>query len=147
VPKALSISPDHGTGLGGTFRLRFTDPLGAGDIGPVELRFQGPSGACVVTADPESQRVSLQVRPEGASGIRTAGNVGSVRLLENPVCSVDLSGVYFKTEGKELEVGLPITFTPEFVGVKEVTSSVWDRTVVGHPGGRAKARWTVGKAD
>lgn len=141
---ALSITPDHGTGYAQLFHFRFIDPYGAGDINSVEIRFQQDDQACLIFADPIEGRLALQVRPDGAPGLRIGANAGALSVLDNAVCAVDLSGAVFIASGNGLDVAIPLTFKPPFIGPKSIQSLAWGKRAAKPTAAPARGQWTVG---
>jgi serine/threonine protein kinase len=92
--------------------FRYTNPRGADHIVLAEISFHSDGRDCVILAEPQTGRVSLQYQADRGPQLRVSGDAGSLNVLENAVCSIDLASVSFKREGKVLEIAMPMKFKP-----------------------------------
>jgi uncharacterized protein (TIGR03437 family) len=142
-PNGVSVFPSSGAGYAQTFTFTYSDPNGVQDIVQQWAEFRGVGlGICSVFVDVSSRSVGLQ--DESGSFSTQQGALGSATVLENRHCAVALSGVYLEQAGGQLLVRAPMTFKPEFDGLKNVRLWAYDRA--GELGLRSTlGQWTVGE--
>jgi hypothetical protein len=137
--------PDTGRGPGGVFTFHYTDLQGAADIGSAQVDFHEEGRDCNMWITPAGH-VELQFYPDRGPALRVSGNAGTLAMLGNPVCSVDLSGASVSANGNDLEIRLAVGFKPAFHGPKEILSWPWDKTGKTRGDSRIKASWVVAPA-
>jgi uncharacterized protein (TIGR03437 family) len=140
-PSGVAVFPSSGAGYVQTFTFIYSDPNGVQDIVQPWAEFRG-LGTCSVFVDVSSGSVGLQ--DESGSFSTQRGTLGSATVLENRHCAVALSGVSLAQAGGQLFVRAPMTFKPEFAGLKTVRLWAYDRAgAFDLP--TALGQWTVGE--
>ena len=147
VPIAISVSPDRGAGYQQLFVFRYAAPAGA-KVGSVQIAFHEETGAgprdCNLFVDPDSGDIGLQYNPGAGPNLRLTGAARTLGRLENRVCAVDLAGTAATRHDGDIEVSLPLTFSPGFAGPKQIRSRAFDQS--GNPlnTSRGLGTWVVG---
>jgi serine/threonine protein kinase len=127
VPK--KVTPASGSSEVFTFHFR-ENPAA------IETEFRDPQSnrVCRVFVYPDDGVVQLQFNPERGPGLRLAGKLNSLAVLENSVCRVDLSGVIYTRTDHDSELRLPVSFKADFAGSKEIHSWALDSAGTRLPG-------------
>jgi len=116
---ADSVSPSTGAGFSRAFALLYSDSFGAADITSARVRFGasnvGPA-TCTASYNPATNAVSLLNDTGTASSTGTLGT----GTLSNSQCMLNLASSSASSSGTNLTVVLNVTFTPAFVGSKNV---------------------------
>jgi hypothetical protein len=143
-PEGLSVDPDHGAGYRQVFTFRYSEPEGTA-VETTELEFLNARSnrSCRVFVIPDAERVQLQVDPAIGPGLRIGGKPGALDVLENEVCTVDLSAVVYTHRQSTLEVRVPMTFKPPFDGPIEIRSWPLDARTGTRLSSSIRGAWTV----
>ncbi len=132
----LPVAEAPSTGAGGAvtyqfFTFTFSDPNGADDISGAQIvlnaSLQGP-GACYLLFGRGNGLVSLASNDANSF---TSSTLGSVTVLQNSQCSVDLSKSFEVQTGNTLNLTLAISFTPSFRGLLYAFSNVQNNVGAG----------------
>jgi hypothetical protein len=145
---AASVSPSTGRAYDQTFLFRYETPDGAPKIAAVQIDFHQTAGDrtrdCNVYIELESRRAGLQYDPESGPNLRKSGSIGTLVLLENAVCKINLADLAIEANGTQLEVRLPVAFKPDFEGKTDILS--WPSDDRGQRGeNRIHSNWIVGQ--
>jgi hypothetical protein len=143
-PAGLSVDPGQGSGSRQVFTFRYSEPEGTA-IAAVEVEFldANSEGSCRVFVRPDAERVELQFDPAKGPGLRLGGKPGALDVLENAVCTVDLSAVVYTRREHTLEVRLPMTFKPPFGGPKDIHSWPLDARTGVRLASSIRGAWSV----
>lgn len=140
APSAVAVLPPSGAGYVQTFTFTYSDVNGVQDIVRPGVDFRDSAGhVCSLTVDIFAGSVGLQ--DEYSQPVN--GILGSPGTLENPHCSVPLSGITGEQAAGQLFLRVPMTFKHEFDGLKDVRPWAVDRVgALGAP--ITLGQWTVG---
>ena len=132
-----------GSGLSQAFRVVASHPAGATAIKDLQVFIDekmtsAGDGACWIDVN---SLMSVAVRKEDGSGWLPYVRIGSADTAVGSKCSIGAGGIKVETNGTELAVTLPVTFTAAYKGAKKV----W---VVAsgprqHSGWQERGSWTV----
>jgi hypothetical protein len=143
APQIGAVSPTGGAGRAQAFRVVASHPAGATAINDVQVLIDENmtatgNGACWI--DVNSLK-SVAVRKEDGSGWLPSVGIGSAGTAVGGKCSIDAGGVKVETNGTELAVTLPVTFTAAFKGAKKVWVVASGPSK--HSGWQQRGTWTV----
>jgi hypothetical protein len=169
---ADSVTPSSGTGLDGTFALRYSAAGGTSGLTAwvwfAAVLESSAADSCLLHYDSGSSTLSLL---DDAGAVWHTARLGSASVLRNSQCAVAAHASSAVTSGNTLTLNLAITFTPAYAGSKNVylfaqdssgANSGWqDRgdwsiasmvSQAGAPGGpagslRGRRTWPVRSAD
>jgi hypothetical protein len=116
----VSVTPASGTGHQQTFTLQYSDTSGASDLSSVWAVFTavlGSQNSCPLYFSASTNVLTLYSDNNGSS---TSGTLGSAGILSNSQCSVNLQASTVNRVGFDLTLTLPMTFTTQYAGVKNV---------------------------
>jgi uncharacterized protein (TIGR03437 family) len=142
APSGIAVFPPSGAGYVQTFTFTYSDLNGAQDIVRPGVEFRDSPGGrvCSLFVDISAGSVGLQ----DEFGPVLEGALGSATALENRYCAVALSGISWEQAGGQLLLRMPMTFKPEFDGLKDVRPKAFDRAGgFGLPS--TLGQWTVGE--
>ena len=131
-PSPGTVNPSSGNGSSQTFTATYSDPAGAADIAVARVlinsSFSG-TNACFIYFNQSASDTLYLLSDAGAfqSGIP----IGSAGTLSNSQCSVNVGASSASLLGNALTLNLAITFTPAFVGAKDVFLEAQSSTLVG----------------
>ncbi|MBA2482794.1 MAG: chitobiase/beta-hexosaminidase C-terminal domain-containing protein [Planctomycetes bacterium] len=117
--RVIALTPSTGNGSSAMFTATISDTAGSSDIALVNILVNDilySMNACAVTYTASTGTLSLS-NDDFLSG-STQGSIGSSSVLSNSQCSIDLSKVTVTSNGADLTLRLPISFTARFVGEK-----------------------------
>jgi len=141
VVDAVSASPGNGAGTTGQLTLQFTDSLGASDLTSARVRIAstnvGP-GTCTVWYNAATATIKL-MDDAGVWGAPVPLGAGT---LSNSQCTVNLWGTTATVTGNTLTLLLNVSFTPSFVGSKNIYMMAGSAGGVGS-GWLTKGTWFV----
>lgn len=107
------------TAPAGVYSFRWKGPATAAGA-EIEFLDAASGRACRIFAEPDSDRLSLQVNPVVGRGLRFTGSPGGYGELENSACSVDLGGAEFVRKDGAIEIHLPVKFSPSFPATRQL---------------------------
>ena len=145
---AASVSPASGSGYNQIFSFRYPFGDELESSARIEVDFGDTTGNdaqhCNILVEPSTGRVQLQFNPSGGSGLRVAGQLGTLNRIENSICVVDLSDVSLVRQSDATELRLPMTFKPSFNGARTIQSWLWKKQ--GNPRSETavSGQWIVG---
>ena len=114
--KAVSVSPDSGSGATQRFTLAYSDSLGAAaDLKSAQVRF-GPSnvGSCTI----QYNAITAQVRILDDAGAAGEWKPFGRGTIANSQCMLALALSSATPSSNKLMLTLRLTFTPSFAGLK-----------------------------
>ncbi|PWT99084.1 MAG: hypothetical protein C5B51_27920 [Terriglobia bacterium] len=118
-PAVVSTVPSSGTGSSQSFAVTVSDPNGTSAIANfVFLINTGVNGtnACWVLYNKAAN--TFQLANDAGSGFSTPITLGSNNTLSNSQCTVSALNASTSTNGNNLTVNIPLSFTPLFSGTK-----------------------------
>jgi hypothetical protein len=134
----VSVTPSSGSGSSTTLLVTVASSAGAADVTTVNVVINDilySMNACAVTYEASSHLLYLY-KDDFTTGY-TSGTIGSNAILSNSQCSINLAGVAANASGSNLTLNLPVTFSANFAGTKNVylrgtnSTSVADYTQMG----------------
>jgi glucose/arabinose dehydrogenase len=139
----LSVTPNSGLGIGGTFQFQASDAAGYTDLAAIEVIIStgfSASGACYLRYEQAGNRLWL-VDDAGRqfTGPATPGVPGTLR---NSQCTVNAGSVTVVGSGPTLTLTAAVTFTAAFSGNKSVY--LWAISASGQASGyQQRGTWSV----
>jgi FG-GAP repeat len=140
APTADSVTPNSGSGSNQTFVVQASDPNGFGDLQWVYMlmnNIANPAQACYIKYYLPTN--TLYLLNDAASGI-----VGSVAVgagpLSNSQCTLNAGSTVSKA-GNTLQLSLPLSFQPTFVGTKNIYVFAADKSTE-NSGFQVRGTWT-----
>ena len=142
---AASVSPESGSGYNQvfSFRYRFGEELET--AARIEVDFGADTQHCNILVEPSTGRVQLQFNPSGGTGLRVAGQLGTLNRIENSICAVDLSDVALVRQADVTELRLAMTFKPSFNGSATIKSWLWKKPGAPRSETTVTGQWTIGQ--
>jgi hypothetical protein len=146
APTVISVTPPSGQGASQPFTFIYSDSSGYANLNWVNLDFQTSvtsADACYV----QYLRASNTVLLANDSGTAWAGSaqLGSVGLLQNSQCSIDLAASSATGSGNNLTLTLMLSFKPAFAGLKNIYMAALNNTSL-FSGWQTMGVWTVSTA-
>jgi Chitobiase/beta-hexosaminidase C-terminal domain/Right handed beta helix region len=120
-PAIVSLSPNSGTGVSGTFKAIYSDPNGAGDLNEVLLQInsvQSSANACYVYYQPQGNHLYLA----NNSGVWITPSLtpGVAGTASNSQCTLNGGSSSVTTAGNDLTLSVALSFISTFAGSKNV---------------------------
>lgn len=148
TPIAASVSPASGSGYNQVFSFHYPFGDELESSARIEVDFGDGTGNdaqhCNILVEPSTGRVQLQFNPSGGSGLRVAGQLGTLNRIENSICTVDLSDVTLVRQADAIELRLAMTFKPSFNGAKTIQSWLWKKQGAPRSETAVSGQWMVG---
>jgi hypothetical protein len=125
-PPTLSLTPNTGSGLSEPLALTVTDPAGAGDPSTIHLLFNTTSAnqvsACSIFYNPITNELFLY--DDSGPTLSVPIVPGLKGGLSNSQCSVSGTNSSVTKSGTTLTLGVTVSFSTTFTGLKNVYASV-----------------------
>ena len=149
VPSNVSVSPNTGSGPGGTLAFTFADTGGIPDLSSVWMQFgtprnqaggdSNPPNTCFITYSPALHILELN---DDTGLLGYSGHPGDGTSIFNSQCSLDLSQSS-AVAGANLVVTVAIRFRPAYTGPRGIWMQAMDNAGGGITGMQQEGSWTV----
>ena len=140
--KAISVTPNGGSGATQAFTLQYSDSLGATDLSSARVRFGTASlstGTCTVHYNATTSQVRIQ-DDLGTWGPWTTFGFGT---LANSQCTLRLGSSSAAVNDDTLTVVLDLSFTSTFTGPKTIYMLAASGTTGSSTGWIERGAWTI----
>jgi hypothetical protein len=122
VPAANSVAPNSGSGASQSFTLQYSDSAGGTNLQSVWAYFNAtlanPAGnSCLLYYNSASNQINLL---NDTATVWLSAALGSATTLQNSQCSLHVPTATATPSGNTLTLNVTVTFTPSFVGAKNV---------------------------
>jgi len=122
TPSTVSVMPSSGSGATQTFVLEYSDTAGASSLTQVWAYFNATlanpaSNTCLLYYNTANNQINLL--SDNATAWMPA-TLGSATTLQNSQCSLNVATATVAPSGNTLTLNVTVTFTPSFVGAKNV---------------------------
>ena len=140
APSAVSVTPGSGSGGLATFSFLFSDPNGGAhivsDTIDISATLSAP-GACYIYYGQGQNAIYLA---DDSGNFHGSLVVGSPGTQQNSQCTVDAGASSVSVSGTNLTLNLALTFSPTFVGAKNIYMEVYNGL---DSGWVQRGTWTV----
>ncbi len=141
----VSATPSSGSGLQQTFTFQYSDSSGATDLTQVWLWFNTGLtyghgvGSCLLYLARPSNTLSLY--SDVSESWLAPVTLGTSATLGNSLCSINVASSGVTLSGTSLVLSLPVTFTTQFSGQKNIYMYGTNETL--NSGWQTMGAWTV----
>ena len=142
---AVSVTPASGSGLQQTFSFQYSDNTGGTDLTQVWLWFNTGLtyghgvGSCLLYLARPSNTLSLY--SDVSESWLAPVTLGTSATLGNSLCSINVASSSVSLSGTGLVLSLPLTFTTQFSGQKNIYMYGTNGTI--NSGWQTMGTWTV----
>jgi uncharacterized membrane protein len=142
---AVSVTPSSGSGLQQTFTFQYSDSNGATDLTQVWLWFNtgltfshGADSCLLYLARPSN---TLHLYSDVSESWLAPATLGTSATLGHSLCSINVASSSVTLSGAGLALTLPVTFTSQFSGQKNIYMFGTNGTT--NSGWQTMGTWTV----
>jgi hypothetical protein len=144
IPSAVSVTPSSGSLASQTFALQYSDSDGATSLRTVWVYISATlanpaSNSCLLYYNVAANEINL-AQDSGTAWL--TATPGTATTLQNSQCSLSVAGTSATRNGNTLTLNLPMTFAPDYAGVKNIYMYAADVTG-SNSGWQQQGTWTI----